>query len=168
MKWVYEYSQKIAWERNRFMLDRIEVFRQKESTKVMQTLLDWNRAKIDIDGTPTVIDDDILYGAFFTHDKKSDRYTALEFKLRKTFDEYFDDLSEFVRLIDAGLIDEKNLRLFLRYWINILNGKSNRKSKVMQEQIHRYLLHYGYDELYSFLMAEKDGWKILIRKPRLR
>jgi hypothetical protein len=55
------------------------------------------------------------------------------------FDEYFDDLNELRLLSETGLINEKNFRLFMKYWFEILSGKKSNKSKKVLLQIKSYL-----------------------------
>ena len=47
VKWVYEYTKKLTWDKNKFLLERYEKFKSKESTKSMQLLLDWNKILIE-------------------------------------------------------------------------------------------------------------------------
>ena len=49
LRWVWEYSQNRKFEKNKFLLERIEKFNSLPSTQKMQKLLDWNSIKIDID-----------------------------------------------------------------------------------------------------------------------
>ncbi len=96
------------------------------------------------------VDDDILFEALQTHNVKTS-YTPEEVALRKIFDEYFDDLNEFRLLSETGLISEKNYRLFMKYWFEILTGKKSNKPKKVLSQIEIYLKYYGYGDLYVFM-----------------
>ena len=153
IKWVYEYTKQLTWEKNRFLLDRLDLFKNKENTKKMQLLLDWNDINIEIGEKRQRVDDEILLGAFITHNKKSS-FTTLEFELRSIFDEYFDDLNEFIVLCETGLIDKENLKIYMKYWFDILTHKKNSKSLILINKIHEYLDYYGYKDLYNFLNYE--------------
>jgi hypothetical protein len=149
-KWVYEYSQKLKWEKNKFLLERFEVFNAKESVKKMHKFLDWNSSYTEFGDKRYLVDDVIMFNALETHKNKK-TYTALEFMLREVFDEYFDSLNELVLLAKAGMIDEKNLRLFLKYWLQIMNGTKKSKKQEFLMQLEEYISFYGYDNVHEFI-----------------
>jgi hypothetical protein len=150
IKWVYEYSQKNNWEKNRFLLERIEKFREKESVKKVQTMLDWNKISIEFEEKWHTVSDEILYEALQTHDIKHS-FSTLEFNIRKSFDEYFDGITDLILLEESGLVSGKNLKIFLQYWLNILNGNTKNKPVKLVQQFQKYLKYYGYTDLEAFL-----------------
>jgi hypothetical protein len=163
-KWVYEYTKRLSWDRNRFLLERIEKFRSMESTGKVQTMLDWNGANVELRGKQVWVDDEVLVSALQTHDVKGS-FTSTEFAIRGLFDQYFDGLSELVAMSRSGLVDKGNLRLFMRYWIDILGGRRG-KRKAVSDQFGRYMLFYGYEELHDFVAKTtvKEGLMNIIRK----
>ncbi len=154
-KWVYEYSEKLKWDKNRFLLDKIERLQSLDSTKCAQKCLDWNSATISFQDEKIKINDFILVEALQTHNIKH-RFGHDEVILRKIFDEYFDELTKLVILSKSNLISKKNLILFMDYWFKILSGESNNKKTDVVKQIHIYLNFYGYDHLYNFLIENKN------------
>jgi len=132
VKWVYEYTKKLTWDKNIFLLERFEKFKSKETTKAMHLILD------------------MLFESFETHDVKK-TFTQDESVLRKMFDEYFDDLNEFRLLSETGIISEKNYRLYMKYWFQILNGEKLSKKQRLRDQIKKYMNYYGFEELYEFI-----------------
>ena len=150
VKWVYEYTKKLTWDKNKFLLERYEKFKLKESTKAIQLLLDWNKITIILNGESMKVDDNMLFESFQTHDVKTS-FTKDEASLRKLFDEYLDDLNEFRLLSETGLISEKNYRLFMKYWFEILTGKKSNKPKKVLSQIESYMKYYGYNDLFVFM-----------------
>jgi len=157
-KWVYEYTRRLSWERNRFLLERVERFRSTGCVAKVQTMLDWNGVEVEIGGRETWVDDEVLMGALQTHDVKSS-FNSGEFELRGMFDEYFDGLTELVAMCRSGLVDEGNLRLFMRYWLDILAGRKRGKPARLVDQFRRYMLFYGYEDLHAFISkgAAADG-----------
>lgn len=152
-KWVFEYTKQKKWEKNKFLLDKLEHFFELETTKVMHNLLDWNGIKIKILDSDMYIDDNYLFHAFETHDTKH-QYTKEEKRLREIFDEYFDNLTKLIFMTKNGLIDKKGFNMFMAYWLNILSGRSNNKSYELKTQIHKYLGFYGFDILKDYLETE--------------
>jgi hypothetical protein len=149
-RWVWEYSQTRKFEKNKFLLERIEKFNSLPSTQKMQKLLDWNSIKIDIDGVPTKIDDAILIEALKTHDQKVS-FDSTEVYLREIFDDYLTGLTELIILSKTGLVDKGNLKRFLQYWINILNGTKQNKPQSLVETFERFIDFYGYSKVSEFI-----------------
>lgn len=149
-KWIWEYSQQRKFEKSKFLLERIEEFNSFEEVKVVNKLLDWNSIKIKYNEIEYKINDKILIEALITHNLKSE-FNPTEVMIRNLFDFYFDKLNELIILRDCGLVDEKNLRRFLKYWISIMNGSKNSKSKILISRIENYLIFYGYTDVHKFL-----------------
>jgi len=150
LKWVWEYSQGRKFEKNKFLLERVEKFNILESTKKVQKILDWNAITIEINGVDTKINDSILVEALKTHDQKV-IFDLTEVYLRQIFDDYFTGITELIILSNTGLVDKKNLKKFLKYWIIILNGKKQNKPESFVKTIENYLKFYGYTEVLEFL-----------------
>jgi hypothetical protein len=150
LKWVWEYSQSRKFEKNKFLLERIEKFNNLESTQKVQKILDWNSISIEINGVRVKVDDDILVESLKTHDQKSS-FDSTEVYLRQIFDDYFTGITELIILSNTGLVDKRNLKKFLKYWIIILNGKKQNKPESFVKKIENYLKFYGYTEVLEFL-----------------
>lgn len=159
IKWVYEYSNKLKWEKNKFLLERLESFFKDKNTQNIELVLDWNKIKIENNGIEHKINDEILFEALQTHNIKNS-FDSTELYLRNAFDDYFDKLTEFIILAESGMISEKNLRKFLQYWVEILNGKKKSKSKKLVDQFSKYLEYYGYDKLKNFIKKDPITFEI--------
>jgi hypothetical protein len=151
LKWVYEYTEKRKWEKNKFLLEQVEKFQNLETTICAEKCLDWNSATITYGSRDIKFDDKVLFDALTTHDKKH-KFNQDEVTIRKIFDNYFDNLTKLIILSKSKIISEKNLILFLEYWFDILSGDSHSKNRELVEQIHSYLNFYGYTHLYDFLI----------------
>jgi hypothetical protein len=154
-KWVYEYTENINWQKNKFLLEQLEIFHNLESTKTMEKLLDWNACTIEINGESVYIDDNVLMSAFSTHDTKH-KFTKQESFLRNLFDEYFDNITKLIFMSKTGLIKKKNFIIFMQYWLKILSGRTNKKTLELSNQIQRYIRFYEFDILVDFLTYELD------------
>jgi hypothetical protein len=150
MKWVWEYSQSRKFEKNKFLYDKISEFDDLENTKFVKKMLDWNKFKIKDGLDIHFITDDILIEALTTHDKKN-QFNPTEVWIRDQFDEWLDSINELIILSECGLIDKKNLKKMLKYWIDILNGTKKVKRKEFSVQIQNYLLYYGYHDVAAFI-----------------
>ena len=150
-KWIWEYSQQRKFEKSKFLLERIEKFNDIEEVKLVHKLLDWNSISIAYEGKEYVIDDEILINGLVTHNNRS-KFNQTEVMLRKIFDIYFDELKELIILRDCGLIEHKDLKRFLKYYIDILNGDKKNKPNDFVTTIHNYLDFYGYEDVLEFIV----------------
>ena len=150
LKWVWEYSQSRKFEKNKFLLERIEKFNNLESTEKVQKILDWNSIKIEINDVSVKVDDSIILEALRTHDQKGS-FDSTEVYLRQIFDDYFTGITELIILSNTGLVDKRNLKKFLKYWVDILNGNKRNKPESFVKTIENYLKFYGYTEVSEFL-----------------
>jgi hypothetical protein len=150
LKWVWEYSQSRKFEKNKFLLERIEKFNNLDSTQKVQKILDWNSISIRINDVKVKVDDGILVESLKTHDLKTS-FDSTEVYLRQIFDDYFTGITELIILSNTGLVDKINLKKFLKYWVDILNGEKKNKPKSFVKTIENYLKFYGYTEVLEFL-----------------
>jgi len=150
-KWIYEYSKVQKWQRNKFLIEQLDTFKKLESTKAMETILDWNAAKVTFGDKKIYVNDELLKESLYTHDIKK-KFTNDEFVIRDIIDEYFDSLTRLVLFCESGLVPKESLILQMKYWFNILKGNTSKsKSREIVEMFDKYMGYYGYDELRSFL-----------------
>lgn len=154
-KWVYEYSEKIKWEKNKFLLEELEKFHNNEANQTAEIMLDWNGTDITVNEKSIYVDDKILYDALQTHDVKH-KFSTNEFLIRGVFDEYFDNMTKLIFMSKAKLIKKENLIMFMEYWFRIIKGNKTSKTQELVKQINNYLVFYGYDDLYEFILFEVE------------
>ncbi len=80
------------------------------------------------------------------------KYNEKEVIIRKVFDKYFDELNHLIILKDCDLIQESNLKKFLKYWIKILKGDKRNKPEIVITCILQYLDFYDYKEVKKFIL----------------
>lgn len=154
LKWVYEYSEKLKWDKNKFLLDELDKFHSLETTQNVEILLDWNSITINLNNEKMFVNDELLYQSLQTHNLKN-KFTLEEIKLRALFDDYFDNLTKLILMCKSNLLPEKNFRMFMKYWVDIISGRRKSKSEKLQTQIKNYLEFYGYEEIIKFIKYEK-------------
>lgn len=151
IKGVYEYSQKRRFEKNLFLHEQINKFFSIEEVQVAHRLLDWNATKIHYNGIDYYFDDASILAGVQTQEKKN-KFNEKEVVIRKVFDRYFDELNHLIILKDCNLIDESNLRRFLKYWIDILKGEKRNKPEIVITSILQYLDYYDYKDVKKFIL----------------
>lgn len=150
IKWTYEYTQKLKWDKSKILLDRLEDFLGRESTKKVHQLLDWNKVVMELGGEKKMIDDEMFYNALITHNVKMN-FTSVEWEIRGLFDEYLDGITEFLILSECGLLSRYDYMKFMSYWFDILSARSVRKSDKLHQQIKTYMRFYGFQKVYDFV-----------------
>lgn len=153
-KWVYEYSKKNRWDKDKYLVECIKDFNSNDAVKCCEKMLDWNAVKFQYRGIIIKTDDEEVFSALLTHNIKTE-FKPQEVLIRELFDSYFDELTKLIIICNCNLISEKNLIKFMGYWISILNGEKNNKPKIFIDQINQYLKYYGYTELLTFLNKHK-------------
>jgi hypothetical protein len=149
-KGLHEYVRQGRWTRGKYLIERLDVFHGRESVQIVCSFLDWNAVELNVNGNRAWVDDYALYEALQVHDVKS-TFTAVEFEVRRLFDSYLDGMKELVMMCRTGLIEERDLRLHLGYWIDILNGKAGNKPPALVEQFGKYMAFYGYEDVLKFV-----------------
>lgn len=143
-KWIYEYTKKMKWERTKFLSDKVESFLTDPEIKKVLTILDWNSATIVFKDQLLKYNDYMVMESLITHNYKT-TYTKEEKYIRELFDYFLDELSKFQIWIDTGLIEEKQTKRFLGYYLNIMSGKRKSKSDDYIKSLKTYIEYYGYD-----------------------
>ncbi len=148
-KWVYEYTKNLKWQRAKFLSEKMKEFFTDPEIKKALVILDWNSAKIEManrsgEKIEYKFDDYIIMEALTTHDKKHS-FTFEERQVRNLFDYFFDRLSEINVWIETGLIEEKQAKIYLKYWIDIIKGNRKSKSRNYTECLQKYLDFYNFE-----------------------
>jgi hypothetical protein len=143
--WQYRKGQK--WKRAEFVADLIEKFESQPKVKNTMMMLDWNSRDIKFQDQdePLFIEDSML-GKALAIQTPTSNFADAEVEIRDAFDEYLDGLVRFEHYIEIGLLNEKELRPFLIYWIKLIGDKdANRKPHEVTECIWRFINGYGYE-----------------------
>lgn len=155
IKATYEYIKGLKWKKSEFLSKEVKEFFNDSNVKNVCLLLDWNTRKIELNGETIIITDEMLYESLQTHDVKS-KFKIEEAKLRDMFDSFFDKLSYFNIHIKNGLVDKKQVLLYLSYYLDILSTPG-RKPKKLVETFNKYIDYYGYQNIREILDLHKKS-----------
>ena len=153
IKIVWEYIQSLKWKKSEFLAKEIKDFQNDPDTKIVYQILDWNVRKINIRGEDVIVSDEKLTEVLKTHGEKNN-YELWEANLRDIFDKFFDRISTFQIYIESGLIHEKELFLYIGYYINLLEDTSRKPKKVI-DAFRNYLHCYNYTNVESLIKSFK-------------
>jgi len=153
LKVTWEYIQSQRWKKSEFLSKEIKEFQNDNDTKIVFQLLDWNTREVNLRGSKVIIDDEILSKSLMTHNQRQN-FEPFEADLRDIFDRFFDRISTFQIYVQNGLIRERELYLYIGYYIKILNDE-NRKPKELINSFNNYLNYYEYKNVLKLIESFK-------------
>ena len=149
IKGVMEYIRSQKWKRSELLSKEVKEFFDDEDVKIVLTMLDYNRRRININGEIIKFNDILLQCSLITHNKKR-VFEVKEAIIRDKFDLFFDKISFFENYISSGLVDEKECLEYLSYYLRILT-KPGSKSKEIVEMFNEYLVYYRYENVIKLI-----------------
>lgn len=155
IKAVYEYVMAMRWKKAEYLSKEVKDFFSDPNIKIVCTLLDYNIRKIEVDGNKITVTDELLKSALQTNDKKQS-FTSEEARLRDMFDSFFDKLSNFNVLIRNGLVEKKQVRNYLSYYLGIISIPG-RKPKDLVEIFHQYIDYYDFNDVKDLILMYKKS-----------
>jgi hypothetical protein len=144
--WRWMIDQK--WRRVQYAETLVKDFTSKENTKRAFEFLDSYR-QIDVlpaeyGGKSKAYADEGMLIASLKTSKEITALTQHEHVIRKSFDEFFTDLSSFQHHVETGLIKIEDIKPYLEYWIKSINGHGKIHGAALAEQIDKFLKDYDY------------------------
>lgn len=163
IKGIYEYTKAQKWKKAEFVSKEIKEFYSDFDIKRAMILLDWNSNDIELKANEIGIEtklyftDNLIISSLQTH-RESPTFSNEEIVIKGIFDTLFDKLSTFENYIETGLINVKDIKPYLIYWIKIIaDNQNDRKPKEVRTQIWKYIDEYGYDNVR--VLCNKFGFK---------
>lgn len=149
------YSKSQYWKMNEFVANEMKEFNQDRMVKNAKLMLDWDKRNIelfpekeDYNERFFMVDREKLRSALMSHRLKN-VFKKEEVAIRDTFDHFFDHLEKFHHFIEAGLITEKELAPYLRYWMNVIGETIEPRTKNV---IHHYINEYQFKGVQELFM----------------
>lgn len=143
---LWRWREDQRWRRVQQAQTLVKEFLQKETTKKAFEILDVEGEVVEFGSATIEITDDFLIGAISTFDQEKNN-SEMELVVRGILDEFFDDLSIFQSHVEAGLIELKDIKPYLEYWIRELTGRGRLCGKSFAEQTLKYLRFFGYNRV---------------------
>lgn len=164
IKGLYEYTMAQKWKKAEFVSKEIKEFNADFDVKRAMMMLDWNANELPLkeneieNKTKFRFTDEMIYSALTTH-KTTSGFTFEEAVIKGVFDVFFDRLTMIDIFIETKLIEVKDIKPYLIYWIEIIANSSNaRKEKKVRDQIWTYINEYGYTNVKS--LCERFGYTV--------
>lgn len=143
LKWLYEYIKKTNWEKTKFLSEKMEIFFCDDKIKDVLNILDYNKTKIKIGNEMIIITDLKVIDSLITHDLQN-VFTDEQKHVRDLFDHFFNKLSEFQIYIDTDLVRKKDVIIYLKYYLNILDRTNKTKTKLYIKTLMKYIEFYNF------------------------
>lgn len=142
---IKRYYKDQNWKRNEFVAKEIKEFTSDIIVRNMMYMLDWGSRYIELfpnapnyDDRFVKVDRNILKSALQNHKFKIDnleRFTKIEVAIRDSFDHFLSYFERFEHFIEADLITVKELKPYMKYWVNTISGD-------MEEDVRNFIFHY--------------------------
>jgi len=169
--WQYREAQK--WKRAGFLLQEIRIFEPNQNVVNVRKMLAQDPAQVYLygrekkaDGTvpnPIPVDHKLLLSAITKRSESGTPYTDDEKAIQKAFNAYFSFLDHFNNAIDSGLVRQKELKLYLEHWLDIIGNPAN---QVLQSEVRTEL--WDYIEVNGFAgtksLLQKFGYRCVPQK----
>lgn len=151
--WQYNQSQK--WKRAEFLLAEIRTFEPNLNVSNVRAMLDYERGDVYLYGEeeePVTVDRDMLENALSTPEELQREHTDEELAIRDALDVYLSHLDHFNNIVESGLVRKKELKLYLKYWLDIIGDtKNNKLSPKLRKKFWRYMHANGFNGAISLL-----------------
>jgi hypothetical protein len=142
---IYEYIKSIKWKKSEFLSKEVKEFFKDEDVIKVKAMLDWDVRYLEINGKEFKVTNDFLISALQTHNNKN-KFTQEEAAIRDIFDNFFDKISYFSIYIDNKLVDKKEVKKYLSYYIDIIS-KPGRKPKKLVDTFNDYINYYNFNQV---------------------
>lgn len=145
---LWRWSVDQRWRRVQYAQQLFREFSSKENTHLALRILD---VKGDVELPANAVHrkqsievtEDLLAHSLLTFDQQ-EFFEDPYFRVRMIFDEFFTDLSMFQHHIDAGLLEVRDIRPYLAYWIKAMRGRGPVHTIRVAGQIDAFLRAFDY------------------------
>ena len=141
------YIKAQTWKKNEFVANEIKNFNNDKMVRNTRYMLDWGKRYIELFPDKPEYNEKFarvtratLKSALQSHRIK-ETFTKVEVAIRDHFDCFLNYFEKYQQFIEAGLISEKELEPYLRYWIKTISDDIESDVK---NTIHHYINEYGY------------------------
>jgi hypothetical protein len=156
VKAIWEYVRAQRWKRFEYMAAEMKALAADANSRKVMMMLDWRDREVELfpertTDKPVLVTDQLLLSALHPNDygANGQGYTDEEARIRDLFDGLFDKLTVFAVCLRSGLIQPRDLRAHLSYWLNKLTNPASRgkNGPIFVQTIRRFLQYYQYDDL---------------------
>ncbi|MGQ7856633.1 hypothetical protein ACUN24_20540 [Pedobacter sp. WC2501] len=141
------YGKDQKWKRNEFVAAQAKEFNADKLVRNTMYMLDWGSRYVELFPESPVYAERFakvtrggLRSALQSHTTKR-RFTPVEVAIRDHFDCFLNYFEVFEQYIEAGLISEKELEPYLRYWVQTISDDIEQE---VRNSIHHYVDEYGF------------------------
>ena len=161
--WQYWSGQR--WKRAEFVAEEVRRFREQPGVRSAIMMLDYNRRKVELfafEERPADrvydVNDELVKAALEDVDRESREQERVEDAIRDCFDQLLDGFERFELFIRAGLVTQKQLEPYLKYWAEQLVASYSNKPNEIVELSRKYIRKYYFDEAET-LCSRYTDWR---------
>jgi hypothetical protein len=152
---LLEFTSRRIAERKKLASELFDKFKTNVDTILATQMLDWIKEfdlGVDRDGQPILarVNTELLIESLKTLDEKR-YFPPVEERIRKVFDGFLTELEMLNSYVESGMLKDKDLRPFIGYWIDLMNGAGAFIRPNLAEQLARYLEYFDYRGVLSLM-----------------
>ena len=144
------------WKVLEFAGNEIKSLKENAYNQAALKMLDWNAAKYsrinltenDEQKIITIKDEDLINGLGPING--TSKYSIEEKFVRDCFDQFLDSLETLEIHIEENLVPFEKYQPYLKYYMDIINGKTKRKPKKVLDAINAHMTEFNYDKAINF------------------
>jgi len=153
MTGLAQYRRAQQWKRAEWVAQEMKSLFGDPIVEAVFLMIDWGSRRIALypaqeqeSDRSVLLTNEIVSNALMLHDDRPDGFTALEVDIRGAFDRALDGLERFHSYADAGLVELRDLRPYLKYWaVNLCSPQLARRSEHRLTRLKAYMSRYGYE-----------------------
>ncbi len=150
---LWQYWRAQEWKRAEWVAADVKEWLREPEVRNCLLMLDWQERKLPLlvaDGTWTTTfvyrEEMLLHALSSPTSPQQQDYTDEEVSIRDSFDRFFGGLERFEDFRERGLVSVRDLKPYLRYWVEILADSRNiQKSAAVRTRLWAYVNDYGFE-----------------------
>ena len=182
---IRQYRRAEQWRRGEFIAREIKEFESDPVIRNALLMIDWGKRRINLFLIPEPQETDLVRitrtdqsKALLPHPLKNPhsrvsctsdeestsdiaepRFTAVEARIRDTYDALLDRLERFANSVESGLISSDELQPYLAYWIKSITRTDGNEEDAMWRCVLLTYIHY-YDYTGIEVLLKRQGFSI--------
>lgn len=120
-----QYIEAQRWKRHEYLSNQVQKFKDDPDVQLSLKMLDWYERKLTLPDKSTYTIEPKRFRKIICDEETSDRedikFSSAEAELRDAFSTFLSWIDKFGADLEAGLIDQSTLDLYLGYWLERLS-----------------------------------------------
>lgn len=156
---LVQYRRAQQWKRAEWVAQEMKSLFGDPIVQAALLMIDWGSRRIplypeekDPSQRHVPLTNQIVARALMHHEERPEGFSDLEADIRMAFDRWLDGLERFHSYVDTGLVRQRDLRPYLKYWaVNLCRLRPATGKEDRLARLRDYMNNYGYEGGYELL-----------------